>query len=233
MEEIIKMKPKIKHFSSDEVEKIDKGAIREVPEKTLMENAGKKLANFVEKFNPKKVIVIYGKGNNGGDGLVAAKYLIKKNINVIIIPASENVNENVKFQLNKLEQANSEKLIKIGNFNEIKEKLNRQDIIIDSLLGYNQNGNPRGRYAKLIKKANKIKEKCNLKIISLDVPTGLDPDSGAKKEPCINFDYVLTLGVAKKGLRNMKNIYLADIGFLNEVYENNRINKPYGIVKIS
>ena len=203
------------YINSKQMAEVDRLAVKKynLQVKQMMENAGRNVARFVKDFlKPKKVAIIYGKGNNGGDGLVAARHLAIYGIDVEIIPASFNIiNEEVKQQLSILE--------KMG----IKPKEGFSDdvnVIIDCLLGYNIKGNPKERFADLINKANQMKEKYT-SIIAMDIPSGLDPNTGEFYNPYINADYTLTLALPKIGLKKSQKagkLYLVNIGIPNELY---------------
>ena len=66
----------------------------------------------------------------------------------------------------------------------------------------------------------------NTKIISLDIPSGLNPDTGKEQKPTIKADYTLTLALPKKGLKNSKKVYLANIGIPNKLYKKLSLKVP-------
>ena len=181
----------------------------------MMENAGRNLARFTSKLNPRKIIVMCGGGNNGGGGLVSARHLNIYGFNVEAVLASTNVNSNVKNQLHII------KKIRIPFVNEVNAEVG--DVIIDALIGYGIKGNPQDRFASLIRQANKTKQK-GAKIVSLDIPSGIDPNTGEIYDPAIDADYTVTLALPKTGLRKLKNVYLANIGIPNKVYRDFNIN---------
>ncbi len=121
----------------------------------MMENAGRALASKVrdslKSLMGKKVLVLVGKGNNGGGGLVAARHLHNWGAHVEVIPADkiDNFREIPAKQLRiiramKIKIHPAKANLKVGKF----------DVIVDALLGYNQKGNPRGSISKLVKIAN-------------------------------------------------------------------------------
>lgn len=200
----------MKYITSKQMAKVDNIAMKKygLTVEQMMENAGRNLARFAyDKFKPKEVLVAYGKGNNGGGGLVAARHLKILGVNVEIIGASKTVNTNVSRELKILKKMGVHQTTRVT----------KADIIIDALLGYNIKGNPKNKYAKLIKEINKTKSK----IISLDLPSGLDPNTGKCHKPCIKSDYTITLALPKIGLKHTTQagkIYLSNIGIPNEVY---------------
>jgi len=203
----------MRYITRKEMASVDRVAMKHfgIKIEQMMELAGKNLASFVMRLKPKSVVVLYGKGNNGGGGLVAARNLANKGVKVSVLGASKSVNRNVKAQL---------KILRKMNIKEKKE-IGKADVIIDALIGYNLSGNPRHGFSKLIKNANKSKAK----IVSLDIPTGIDSTTGKKYNPYVKADYTLTLALPKIGLKKakIKNVYLANIGIPNSVYRKLKI----------
>jgi len=214
----------IKYVSSREMAKIDRIAVEYgLSVQKMMENAGRNVARFVlNKLKPKKVVVLYGKGNNGGDGVAAARFLGMHGVNVTIVPASKEVNKNLRQELKIISKTNIEI---INDVNEIKN-LGKSDVIIDALLGYNINGNPKGKYGELINWANESKAR----IVSFDLPSGMDPDTGECYQTCINADYTLTLALPFKGFKNvvakenLGKLYLVNLGIPNSLFNNLGVN---------
>jgi NAD(P)H-hydrate epimerase len=176
----------------------------------MMENAGHGIADFiVNKFKTrlknKKIVVLCGTGNNGGDGFVASRHLTcyAADITVILIglPSfirSEEANINWKI----LEKMDSIKIIFGKDLNEdIKAKITKADIIIDGIFGTGIRGEiryPNNHAIDLINSSRAY-------ILSIDVPSGLDPDTGQVHEKCVKADATVTFHRMKRGLlRNKK-----------------------------
>jgi NAD(P)H-hydrate epimerase len=187
----------------------------------MMENAGHGIADFiVDKFKTRlknnKIVVLCGTGNNGGDGFVASRHLTcyAADITVILIglPSfirSEEANINWKI----LEKMDSIKIIFGKDLNEdIKAKITKADIIIDGIFGTGIRGEiryPNNHAIDLINSSRAY-------ILSIDVPSGLDPDTGQVHEKCVKADATVTFHRMKRGLlRNKKFtgiIYIECIG---------------------
>jgi len=176
----------------------------------MMENAGHGIADFiVNKFKNRlkneKIVVLCGTGNNGGDGFVASRHLTcyAADITVILIglPSfirSEEANINWKI----LEKMDSIKIIFGKDLNEdIKAKITKADIIIDGIFGTGIRGEiryPNNHAIDLINSSRAY-------ILSIDVPSGLDPDTGQVHEKCVKADATVTFHRMKMGLlRNKK-----------------------------
>jgi len=209
----------MKYLTRKEIAKVDDLAINKygIQIEKLMENAGRQMARFVSDLGFKigKVVILYGKGNNGGDGLVAARHLSVYGFNVSIIGAvsEKELNDASRKEFDILKKMR----VKTSSLSEIN-KLSKKDIIIDSLLGYNLDGSPKDKFAELIRWSNEARKK-GVKIISFDLPSGVDATTGRKSEPSIEADYTLALAMPKKGLKKLNNVYVANIGIPNEVYK--------------
>ena len=171
----------MKYLTSKEMALVDKLVVEKynVAILQMMENAGSNFARFVSRLKPKQVIVFFGKGNNGGDGLCAARHLAIYGIKVTLIQASKDLNENAIHQLLTLR--------KMGITPSKSFKAKKGDVIIDSLLGYNIRGKPKEPIAELIRVINFTKSK-GIKVVSFDIPSGMNPDTGKKYDPCVNAD---------------------------------------------
>jgi len=170
----------------------------------MMENAGLGLAMMAAKVVDysitKKIVILVGKGNNGGDGLVVARHLHNFGYDVRVI-LSNNISREVPLQqlqiLRKIKVPIYYYSIKKSKNNDkINDIINDSNLIVDTLLGYNAIGNPYGAIKELIKLANMSKGK----ILAVDLPSGLNPDTGKVNEPCIKADFTLMLSYPKKGL---------------------------------
>lgn len=209
------------YLSSHQMKEVDRIAVKDYGLEILqmMENAGRNLANFVLELKPKKVVVFFGKGNNGGGGLVAARHLLIKGVKTELVSASKEINEIPMKQLSILR--------KIGIKEKQNVKLKKGDVMIDALIGYNIHGSPVGKYKDIINSINFMRTK-GIKVVSLDLPSGLNTDSGRPYIPCVKADYTLTLALPKIGLKLAPKkitgkVYLINIGIPNKIYRDLRI----------
>ncbi|HLD41745.1 MAG TPA: NAD(P)H-hydrate epimerase [archaeon] len=222
-------------ISSEQMEKVDDLATRHfgLDLVQMMENAGCLTARLargvIGRLDKRKITILVGKGNNGGDGIVTARHLQNwgAKVTVIIPDHPDNISKLNNEQLGVLRsmfvdrQFNTSRLM-------WEDSVLKADLVIDALLGYKVNRNPEGDYSYLIELVNKSKTKK----LSIDVPSGLNPDSGEPCNPCIKADYTLALGVIKKGLLEKKakefvgKLYLGDVGIPKEVYQLLGIEMP-------
>uniref|UniRef100_A0A7J2TGU8 Bifunctional NAD(P)H-hydrate repair enzyme n=1 Tax=Archaeoglobus fulgidus TaxID=2234 RepID=A0A7J2TGU8_ARCFL len=176
----------------------------------LMENAGRAVAEEIKKkFDNGKVAIFAGSGNNGGDGFVCARHL--KNFEVEVYLISREIKSEIA-------RKNLEILKKAGYkiYDGIRET--DAEIIVDALLGIGLKGRPKGDYAKAIELINSAKA---FKV-AVDVPSGLDSDTGAY-EIAVKADLTVTFHKLKPGILKAKEIcgevVVRDIGIPKE-FEN-------------
>jgi len=176
--------------------------------KFMMENAGAGATKrLVEKFGDvksKNVLVFAGLGNNGGDGLVIARHLAGygSNVTVFLLGEADNIrSEECSWNWNLLEKMESIKLLTGGNF-EILNNLHKFDIIVDGILGTGISGEIREPQASAITFINKS----NAFKLAVDVPSGVDPDTGNKNSPHVIADITVTFHRMKVGMPKAKDV---------------------------
>jgi len=175
--------------------------------KFMMENAGAASAKrLLEKFGDvrsKNVLVFAGLGNNGGDGLVIARHLAGygANVTVFLLGEPDNIrSEECSWNWSLLEKMKSVKLLTGGNL----EDLNNLEfkIIIDGILGTGISGEIREPHASAIEFINgKI-----CQVVSVDVPSGLNPDTGETNQVCVNANMTVTFHRMKVGMPKAKDV---------------------------
>lgn len=204
-------------ISTEDMKKLDKEAsVLGISPQLLMENAGKSIEVALSKrinLKDKRIAVVSGLGNNGGDGLCAARHLIPKSEEVIIFLYGEPgkiKTEEARRNWNILENIEANRNI-LRNGHDIPEFENF-DIIIDALLGIGASGKLRGFLPKLIKKMNHS----DAYKVAVDVPTGLNSESGEKLGNVFLADLTITFHDIKPGLKKAKEfageIEIAGIG---------------------
>jgi NAD(P)H-hydrate epimerase len=183
----------------------------------MMENAGRSLAELTLRMlnaspSDQSVCVLCGRGNNGGGGMVAARHLHNRGVDVHAIRLGGELKDVPAKQWSILEN--------IGLQNEPYFDLSQADIILDALIGYGLQGDPRSEVAVWIEKANAAGKP----ILALDAPSGLDSTLGTASSPTVRADATLILALPKVGLMNASarpyvgNLYLADISVPPELY---------------
>ncbi len=195
----------------------------------MMEQAGSHLAEVVRlelggDLRDRFVMVVVGPGNNGGGGLAAARHLLNRGarVRVVLARPALRMSEAGRHQLATLIAMNASCCVATFDLSddELIDVLGQADLIVDALLGYNASGAPGdevGRLVGLIGDSGRP-------VVSLDVPTGLNPDTGAAANPSIAATATVTLALPKIGLlgpeasSNTGRLYLADIGLPASLY---------------
>ena len=173
--------------------------------KFMMENAGavavRRLIEKIGDVDSKNIVIFVGMGNNGGDGQVMARHLVGHGAitTVILLGTPEKIKtEESKWNWSILEKMKSLELI-TGNSFEIDFE---PDIIIDGILGTGITGEIREPYASAI---NHINEYGGFKF-AVDVPSGLDPQTGEIANICTKCDMTVTFHKMKKGIPKRKDL---------------------------
>jgi len=214
----------IVYVTAEEMRKIDDMSIREfqVDVLVLMENAGRAAAVLARQMLRgqtigKRVACLVGGGNNGGDGMVAARHLANWGAVVKVISGTS------KDKMKSVPLGQLHILEKMGiPILSTDHTLGDYDLLIDSLIGYGLEGNPRDRIATIIKDANAS----GCPILALDVPSGMNATTGKPYDPCIKATATLTLALPKTGFLApgaspyVGDLYLADISIPRKVYQN-------------
>jgi len=176
--------------------------------KFMMENAGAGATKrLVEKFGDvrsKNVLVFAGLGNNGGDGLVIARHLAgyKSSVTVFLLGEPNYIRtEECSWNWNLLEKMESIKLLTDVNLEHLKN-LDKFDIIVDGILGTGISGEIREPQASAITYINKS----NAFKLAVDVPSGVDPDTGNKNSPHVTADMTVTFHRMKVGMPKAKDV---------------------------
>ena len=190
--------------------------------KFMMENAGasavKRLSEKFENLNSKNILIFAGLGNNGGDAFVIARHLAGygSQVTVVLLGQPEKIKtEEGRWNWELLEKMKSIKLI-------TGEKISfefKADIIVDGILGTGISGDIREPYASAIKFVNDSKA---FKL-AVDVPSGLDPDTGNTSNVFVKTDVTVTFHKMKIGMPKRKDlcglIYVEKIGIPPEAEE--------------
>lgn len=166
--------------SSQEIREIDRTYIEDygMPSIVLMENAALKLLKNLDLDKNNLFTIVCGNGNNGGYGLALARLLIanKKDIRVFFIPGKRDISKDCKTNLDILNKLD----VKINNIHnkqdihKLIDSIHNSDIVIDGILGTGLSRDVDGIYLDIIDSINKHSKY----IISIDIPSGLNSDTG-------------------------------------------------------
>ena len=176
-------------FNTNDIRKVDSYAIKKlgIPGIVLMENASINIFNEIISFiypnnNIKRIGIVCGRGNNGGDGFATARHFANAGftVNVISIGSKNKMSKDCLTNYNILKKiSNKNKDIHIYSYKSKKDlvRLNSSQIIVDAILGSGVKGELKEPYKTIVQSLNKKKAKK----IAIDIPTGLDPDKGTGK----------------------------------------------------
>jgi len=211
----------MRYVTAKEMKELDRAAIEKygIPAGRLMENAGRAAAEEAMKCAKRGgVFVFCGYGNNGGDGFVAARYLTKNSYNTFVFLAGK------PRPFSEESKANFEAVMEAGckpqvmatptDIDRELSNLNKPDIVIDAIFGIGMKGSLDDFYIRLIEKINSI----GAPIVSVDIPSGLDSDTGEPLPVAVKAVKTVTLGLPKVGFKNPKaklytgEVVVADIG---------------------
>ncbi|WP_326908707.1 NAD(P)H-hydrate epimerase [Sedimentibacter sp. MB31-C6] len=198
-------------ISCQQMKEADSYAINTIgiPSIVLMENAALKVVNNID-LGLDCYAVVCSRGNNGGDGLTVARHLILKNkkVKIYIAGKTENGTEDFNINLRIIENLQAD-ISFIRNEKDLTlfgEDLKVSDLTIDALFGIGLNRNVEGLYYDIIKIMNEESKK----IIAVDVPSGLNGDTGKAMGISVKAYKTVTFHKMKSGLLN-SGVYTGDV----------------------
>ncbi len=188
---------------------LDRWAIEElgIPQAVLMENAGKKVFDAIKDYIgiPGSICAVCGKGNNGGDAKIAARYLKNSGAKVNVFEAEKD------------------------DVHTLPEILNGCGVVIDGLFGIGLDREADGVYSEIITLINDGRDREGYKVVAVDIPSGLDADSGEPRGVCVKADLTVTFHLPKAGMfkegaeSKIGRLVVADIGI---PYDRSQILNP-------
>ncbi|MCF8012005.1 MAG: NAD(P)H-hydrate dehydratase [Clostridiales bacterium] len=188
-----------------EMREMDREAIQDIgiPGAVLMENAGRHVVEICEQLagdcTGKYFVVISGKGNNGGDGFVAARHLKNRGaeVKVYLMAETGDVKGDARLNLDIWLKMGGTVVNALQYSSEAwEEELKRAGVIIDALYGTGFKGAVRDSAVPLVNAVNTSLAV----IVAADIPSGLEADTGKVNGPCIRADAAVTFGLPKIGL---------------------------------
>ena len=194
-------------MSRDEVRAFDRWAIDTlgIPGVVLMENAGRSCAELIKDklagVASPRVCIFCGTGNNGGDGYVIARHLLNSGfkVAVIIVGDRNKIKGDAKINLDILEELGQPieqlNVSELGIAGKVEAFAADADMLVDSLFGTGLGGQLSDEYKQLIESINAQ----NCPILAVDIPSGLDCDTGKPLGAAIKASYTVTFVAAKRG----------------------------------
>ena len=189
--------------SRDEVRAIDRCAIETlgVPGVVLMENAGRNATDAIESFLGgligRKLAVVVGAGNNGGDGTVIARHVGMRGGRAVtfLVTAPEKITGDAEINLEILRNLGGEIRQIAGAVDGLAAELVDFDVVIDAVGGTGIRGALRGELALAVEQINAA----GRPVVAVDIPTGLDCDTGQADGPVVQADLTVTFVARKLG----------------------------------
>ncbi len=226
----------MKVANAEEMQELDRKAIEtyRIPGMILMENAGKGAAEVISNTFPdihkKKIAIIAGKGNNGGDGLVIARYLLNQGVSVrvYLLTDPKGLRGDAETNFNIFQRMKGE-VISVPSskdYVKLKKDLERFDILVDGIFGTGLDAEVRGYYREVIDHLNTLQRP----IVAIDIPSGLDADTGKPLGTAIRAFLTITFGLPKvghlipPGIDYVGEVKVIDIGIPKRLVEEEKIS---------
>src|SRR5262245_40133507 len=194
--------------TAEEMRQADRRATERygVPSLLLMENAGRGAADLLERalgpVRGRRVAIVCGKGNNGGDGFVVARHLLgrRARVSAWLLGRAGDVRGDARTNLDALQRA-GETVIEVPDgsgelFGHLRAELDAADVVVDALLGTGVHGPATGSIAAAIEAINAA----GRPVCALDLPSGLPSDGEPPAGPVVRARVTVTFGLPKLGL---------------------------------
>jgi len=214
---------RIPAVTADQMRLIDKIAV-DGPGPNLfqmMENAGRNLTEMISAATPSAVVILAGTGGNGGGGICAARHLVNHGFDVKLVISNST-------RLTGVPRQQLELFLETGtDLCTVAELPSHPDLVVDAIIGYGLRNAPRAQAAEMIEWVNRQQTR----VVSLDVPSGMNATSGEAPGIHVSADETMTLALPKTGLDagSAGKLRLADIGIPVGVYQKAGVAVPEGI----
>ncbi|GBC87842.1 Bifunctional NAD(P)H-hydrate repair enzyme Nnr [bacterium HR12] len=212
------MRPVLSPAEAGELDRASQA--RGIAAATLMENAGREVARAALAVAGgaygARAVVVCGKGNNGGDGLVAARYLARwgARVTVLMLEAAEDLREPAATNLARL-RTETDARVRPFSSSTLARELARADVAIDAIFGTGFRGVPEDEWAEAIRVLNEGEPP----VVAVDIPSGVDGATGAVEGEAVFADVTVTFGAPKVGVILLPGaehagvVEVVDIGF--------------------
>ena len=189
----------------------------------LMELAGLSVATAFDKVYDKSqhVLVFCGPGNNGGDGMVAARHLALWGYDVTVVVPKIGDGKKAFFELLLKQCENAGvSVLKSEPENGYESLVSEKTVLVDAVFGFSASGPPRPPYEKIVP----LLHKTSNKVLSVDIPSGWDVDKGDVRTSNFVPDVLVSLTAIKEGCKNFKGRHFVGGRFLPD-----DIARKYGV----
>lgn len=226
----------MKLLKAAQMKEIDQRASQEymIPSIVLMENAGLRamdtIIGILNDLTVQSIVILAGRGNNGGDGLVIARHLINAgaHVEVFLLGAAEDLSPDaaINYQILQKMNGNINPLLDTNDLDHLMMKLLTADMIIDAIYGIGF----RGSLNPLESQVAKLVNWSQAQVLAIDIPSGVEADSGSVHGEAIKADYTVTFAAPKLGMvmepgrDYMGNLSVADISIPQSLLEDEKYN---------
>jgi hydroxyethylthiazole kinase-like uncharacterized protein yjeF len=174
-----------------------------LPGVVLMENAGAAVADLIsERFGAaRRIVVLCGKGNNGGDGFVVARRLWARRPEVLLLGRRADVKGDARVHLGAFERSGGvlTEAATDDEWNGVRDRVRGADLIVDALLGTGLQNEPSGIVVRAIEELVGLGVPPRIPVIAVDIPSGVPSDSGEIAWPTVSATCTVTFAAPKRG----------------------------------
>ncbi|UCG14067.1 MAG: NAD(P)H-hydrate dehydratase [Deltaproteobacteria bacterium] len=217
--------------TAEEMAEMDRTAIEDVgiPGVVLMENAGRGATEIMWRYYPgldgKRVVVLAGGGNNGGDGFVIARHLWQQDVEVAVccLKTFESYRGDAKINLEIIQKLGLfvEEFTDSSRLAALRRRAEDADLLVDAIFGTGLNAQVRGFFREVIDLVNSFRKP----VLAVDLPSGLNASSGLPLGTCIQASVTATFGLPKvgqlvtPGCSYVGHLEVVDIGLPRDLFE--------------
>jgi NAD(P)H-hydrate epimerase len=225
----------MKVATAEQMQELDRKAIEtyRIPGIVLMENAGRgateAISNAFPDIGKRKIAIVAGKGNNGGDGFVIARYLLNRAVSVKVYlladPKALRGDAETNFQIFQRMKGEVISVPSSKDYQKMKKELEKFDLLIDAIFGTGLDAEVRGYYREVIDHLNTLQRP----IVAIDIPSGLDANTGKPLGTAIRASLTVTFGLPKvghlipPGPDYVGEVKLIDIGYPKKLVEEEKV----------
>ena len=183
----------MKLYTAEEMSRADTRAQElGIPGSVLMERAGAQMARCaLERFAPRRAVVVSGGGNNGGDGFVIARELHRSGVDVAVLATKEEYGGDPETNLEALRNLD----VRLISPEDLDAEVGRAELVVDALLGTGFSGEVREKEAGIIEKMNSAQ----VPVLAVDVPSGVDGTTGEVQGVAVSADLTVCAHAMKVG----------------------------------
>ncbi len=190
--------------TAKEMRSIDERATTEfgIPSLILMENAGRGICDVIEEYfelEGLKVLIVAGKGNNGGDGFVIARHLKNRGavVTTILLANKKEIKGDARTNLEILERSGIEvkTVTEPATLKSKMKEMKTVDLVVDAIFGTGFSGKPEGIFKEAIKLINQTESF----VVAVDLPSGVSAEDGSAQGDAVEADVTVTMCLLKRG----------------------------------